>query len=104
MEPRISPPPLPAGIEMGNRQLATLSESNAAYTRASQLDKSAAARIERVPGQMVQLTTVTRRTVSPEAAQVVAMFRNPRAARQAVIASVIFGPPRAFAEETGAGF
>ena len=71
---------------------------------ASQLDKTAASRIERVPGQEVQLTAVIRRPVSPEVMQVVALFKSPSAARQAVIASVIFGPPRAFEEQTCASF
>jgi hypothetical protein len=92
------------GIEMANRDLASLSESKLAYARASQLDKVTAAHIDRVPGQEVLLTSVTRRAVSPEVVQVVSMFKNARAARQAVMASVIFGPPRAFQEQTFTSF
>ena len=102
--PVLSPPPVPAGIQITSQQLASLSESKQAYTRASQLDQTAAARIERTPGQHVQLTTVIRRAVSPEVTQVVSMFKNARAARQAVIASVILGPPRALEEQATANF
>jgi len=102
--PILSPPPLPPGVEITSQQLASLSESKQAYARASQLDQTAAARIERTPGQHVQLTTVIRRTTSPEVMQVVSLFKNARAARQAVIASVILGPPRALEEQTAANF
>jgi hypothetical protein len=104
VRPVLIPPPLPPGLKQPNQPLATLSESQQAYTRASQLDKSAAARIERVPGQEVQLTKVIREQASPEIAQVVSLFKNPKAARQAVIASIIFGSPRAFEEQTSANF
>jgi hypothetical protein len=102
--PILSPPPLPAGVEVTSQQLGSLSESKQAYARASQLDQTAAARIERVPGQHVQLTAVIRRAASPEITQVISFFKSARAARQAVIASVIFGPPRALAEPTSAYF
>jgi hypothetical protein len=87
-----------------SQQLGSLSESQQAYARASQLDTTAAARIERAPGQPVLLTAVIRKAVSPEIVQVVSLFKNARATRQAVIASVIFGPPRALAEHTSAYF
>jgi len=102
--PILSPPPLPPGVEITNEQLGSLSESKQAYARASQLDQTAAARIERTPGQHVQLTTVIRRAASPEIVQVVSFFKNARAARQAVIASVIFGSPRALEEQTSTYF
>jgi len=104
IRPVLVPPPLPPGLQPSNQPLATLSESQQAYARASQLDKSAAARIERVPGQEVQLTTVTRQAASPELAEAVSLFKNPQAARLAVIASVVLGPPRAFQEQTSANF
>lgn len=100
VRPIISMPPLPPGVELQNRDLASLSESKQAYSRASQLDKDAAARIARVPGEPIQLTTVTRRPSSPEVTQVVSLFKNARSTRQAVIAAVILGPPRAFEQET----
>ena len=103
IRPVLIPPPLPPGVQ-SSQPLATLSESQAAYTRASQLDQSAAARIERAPGQEVQLTTVTRQATSPEVMQVVSLFRNAQGARQAVIASIIFGPPRALEESASRNF
>jgi hypothetical protein len=102
--PILSTPPLPPGVEITSQQLAPMNESKQAYARASQLDQTAAARIERIPGQHVQLTAVVRRAASPEVVQVVSMFKNSRAARQAVIASVILGPPRSLEEQTAANF
>ena len=78
--------------------LAPLSESRQAYLRASQLDKKVAEHIGNVPGQRVLATAVTHREASPEIAQVVGLFRSARSARQAVIASVILGPPRSLDE------
>jgi hypothetical protein len=104
VRPVIVPPSLPPGVLTSGQPLATLSEAQLAYARASQLDKAAAARIERVPGQEVQLTTVVRKSTSPEVTQVLSLFKNPQAARQAVIAAIILGPPRAFEERTSANF
>jgi hypothetical protein len=83
--------------------MAPLTQSKEAYERASQLDKSVAAHIDRVPGQRVLATSVVRRAASPEIVQVVSMFKNARAARQAVLASVILGPPRSL-EELSPGY
>ncbi len=104
IRPVLVPPAIPAGPLTSSQPLATLSEAQMAYARASQLDKAAAARLERVPGQEVQLTTVTRQPVSAEVTQVAALFKNPQAARLAVIASIILGPPRAFEEQTSGIF
>jgi hypothetical protein len=84
-------------------KLATMAESKGAYERASQLDKKVAEHIGRVSGQRVLATTVVRREVSPELGQAVALFKNARTARQAVIASLILGPPRSL-EEISPGF
>ena len=73
-------------------------ESRTAYERASQLDAKVSAHIDQVPGQRVLATVVTHRTVSPEITQVVSLFKNARSARQAVIASIILGPPRSLDE------
>ena len=78
--------------------MAPLAESKLAYERASQLDQTVATHIGQVSGQRVVATAVTSRTVAPEIAQVVSMFKNARAARQAVIASIILGPPRSLDE------
>lgn len=102
--PRLSPEPVPSAIEVLAGKLAPLAQSQQAYARASQIDKTAAAQIERVPGQHVQMTTVVRRAASPEVMQVISLFKSAQAARQAVIASVVFGPPRALEEQTSANF
>lgn len=96
--PAPTPVPVPSAIEVSAGRLAPLKESREAYERASQLDKQVAQHIDRIPGQRVVNTSVTRREVSPEIAGVVSMFKNARAARQAVIASVILGPPRSLEE------
>jgi hypothetical protein len=93
--PSPTPLPVPAVTTLGSRDLAPLKASQQAYSRASQLDNQMAAQIERVPGQHVQPTYVIRSQVSTEVAQVVSMFKNARTARQAVIASIILGSPRA---------
>jgi hypothetical protein len=82
------------------RQLANLEESRRAYERASQLDKTVAQHIDRVPGVPVKLTSVRHNELSPEVAQVVSLFKNPRMARRAVIASIILAPPKGL-EESG---
>ncbi len=110
------------------RPLATLKESSSAYERAEQIDKQVEAQLGRI-GSMAEATTalqkaggldvavadrlskvtghlvpeaavVHRKVCPPEVEQVVALFRNPRSARQAVLASFILGPPKAF-DETG---
>jgi hypothetical protein len=95
--PARMPSPASSPVEISAKELAPMTESRQAYERASQLDKAVAEHIERVPGQRVLATSVIRRPVSPEVTQVVALFKNARTARQAVIASVIFSPPRAMA-------
>jgi hypothetical protein len=103
--PRSMPTPAAVGasIEVSAGRMAPLTQSKEAYERASQLDKSVAAHIDRVPGQRVLATNVIRRAASPEIVQVVSMFKNARAARQAVLASVILGPPRSL-EELSPGY
>ena len=90
--------PVPSQLEASASQLARLNESREAYQRASQLDKQVAQHMERVPGQRVGLTYVTRRAVSSEITQVVSLFSSARLARQAVIASIILGSPRSIEE------
>ena len=71
-----------------------MSESRAAFERASKLDVAVTQYIKSIAGQQVQATKVIRREGSVEVGQVVALFKSPRTARQAVIASLILGPPR----------
>lgn len=94
----------PSPIEVSARELAPLTQSQQAYARASQIDKTVAAHIEKVSGQHVQATVVIRRAPSPEVTQVISLFKNAKAARQAVMATVVFGPPRAFEEQTSTNF
>lgn len=77
--------------------------SRQAYDRASQLDTAMSAHIDRVAGEHVQLTTVVRKPISAEATQAISLFKNARTARQAVLASIILGPPIAL-EQTSAPF
>ena len=101
----IQPPPifaqpsvaLPQPVQMVARagNLASMDESRRAYERASQLDTAVSARIEKIPGEHVKPTVVLRRPPPPDIAQVVSLFKTSRTARQAVIASIILGPPRA---------
>ena len=51
----------------------------------------------------VQLTTVVRNQTSPELLQARSLFENARSARQAIIASIILGPPKAL-EQPAADF
>jgi hypothetical protein len=89
---------VPSGVEVSAAQLAPLRQSKEAYERASQLDKNVAEHIDRVPGQHVLATRVMRRAISPEVTQAVSMFKSGQTARQAVMASLVLGPPRALEE------
>jgi len=99
----ISQAPVPVSFEARPRQLATFAESSQAYERASALGSTVAQHIESVPGQAVQLTMVVRNQTPPELVQAVSLFKNARSARQAIIASIILGPPRAL-EQPAADF
>ena len=94
--PESSPAPLPVPTvtSPSTRDLATMSQSRVAYEKAQQLGQQVAAHIDKIPTQRVQLTSVTRTRSAAELSQAVAMFRNARAARQAVIVSLVLGPPR----------
>jgi hypothetical protein len=98
--PVLKPALVPSGVQVSAAQLAPLNQSREAYERASQLDKKVADHIDRVPDQPVLTTSVLRRSVSPEITQVVEMFKSAQAARQAVMASLILGPPRALQEHS----
>ncbi|MDB6016860.1 MAG: hypothetical protein JWR19_1349 [Pedosphaera sp.] len=93
-KPGPTPIPVPAVTTFATRNMAPMRESRQAYARAGQLDKTMSAQIDKVPTQRVQPTYVERAPLSPDVAQVISLFKNPRTARQAVIASVILGPPR----------
>lgn len=95
--PHLVPTAAPVVVRVGepHRELAKMSESKAAYERASQLHTAVTQHIKSIPGQRVQQTRVIRHERSAEITQVMGMFRNPQTTRQAIIASFILGPPRA---------
>lgn len=86
-------------------ELATMAESADAYRRASQLQAHTEARLQQILAQTSNAVPVEPRTTlrgrSPDVAQVVAQFRHPRTARQAILASVILNPPKALEPPTG---
>ena len=96
-----SPRSVPSAVEVSAGQMAPMKESRQAYERASQLDVKVAEHIDRVPGQHVLATVVTRRPIAPEITQVIALFKNARATRQAVVAAAILGPPKSLDETPG---
>lgn len=95
LEPRPAP-----GFE-----LAALTEAQAAYQRASTIDANAQALLEAAKARAAQHRvgpiSHPRGGHAPEVAAVLAALRSPRTARQAILASIILGPPKAFAEEPG---
>ncbi|MDB6065940.1 MAG: hypothetical protein JWR26_2148 [Pedosphaera sp.] len=90
--PVLVPPPV--RVEVTPRGLAPMDESRRAYDRGSQLDQKMSDYIQKVPGQHVQPTSVIHSKASLEVTQVVSLFKSARTARQALIASVILGPPK----------
>lgn len=84
-------------------QLPALKESPTVYHRASYLHQGVAEHLKRVE-EMTEhnvgiIPIVRRQSYSAETARTIALIRNPRTARHAVIASMIFGPPRALERE-----
>jgi hypothetical protein len=86
-------------------ELAALPEAHAAYQRASAIDANAQALLEaakvRAAQHRVSAAGQPRGGHAPEVAAVLAALRSPRTARQAILASIILGSPKAFAEEPG---
>lgn len=108
-EEEFVPVPLPAGTHfpksaraMGETkapefELAHLTQAKAAYRRASSLEKAVRTELDSVrPGvaHVAQILAPRRGAASPELASVLASLKQPRAARQVILASVILGPPR----------
>ena len=76
--------------------LTQFNASTRAYEQASQLSQRVAAHMHGVGHQAVGLTsTQTIKRMWPEVAETVALFRNAKTVRQAVVASLILGPPKA---------
>jgi transcription termination factor NusB len=85
--------------EAPSARLATMAESTAALQRASHLHDGVTRHLEQIDAQterhLVKAPASRRRSVSPEVAQAVSLTRSPRSARQAVVAALILGPPKA---------
>ena len=84
-------------------QLPALTESTTSYRRASHLHEETGERLKRVEEMterhLIKVPTANRQPVSIEAACAISTIRNPGTARQAVIASLVFGPPKALEGE-----
>ena len=106
--PRSVPPPL-AGTVMAEAersvevQLPTLKESASAYQRASRLQEQVIERLKQVEAMterhQASVPTAHRQAVSTDAVRSIALIRNRTTVRQAIIASLIFGPPKALENE-----
>ncbi len=78
--------------------LATLSSSRVAYDRARALQAATQARLEAVKARVqgtAKPTEALTGSASADVAALVRSFRNPRTARQAMLAAVILGPAKA---------
>ena len=91
--------PMDESAEAPSARLATMAESTAALQRASHLHDGVARHLEQIDAQtehhLVKAPALRRRSVSPEVAQAVSLTRSARSARQAVVAAMILGPPKA---------
>jgi hypothetical protein len=106
--PRPVPPPL-AGSVMAEAersvkvQLPTLKESVTAYQRSSHLQEQVIERLKHVEEmterQQASVPTAHRQAVSTDAVRSIALIRNRTTTRQAIVASMIFGPPKALENE-----
>lgn len=111
--PRL-PTPTPASttsldaLPAPSREIATLAEAEAAYQRASALDELARAKVEaaRARAEAAKLLAAQRRAEAaarlrgrpPEVEAVLTALQSPRTARQAILATIILGPPKALDE------
>ena len=70
--------------------------SERSYEEASQLSQRVAAHMHEVGHKPVEMTSIeTKKRLWPEVAETKALFKNAKTVRQAVIASLILGPPKA---------
>ncbi|MBI3417719.1 MAG: hypothetical protein HY043_20700 [Verrucomicrobia bacterium] len=85
-------------LELSHREmeLARMDESRQSHQRAARLQGQVADQMQQANEQVSRHTHARRLSASTEAAQVVAMLRHPRTARQAFVASLVFDPPKAF--------
>jgi hypothetical protein len=84
-------------------RLRTFEKSKVAYQKASQLHGSVSEDLRKIDEQterhVIRVTPVRRRGAVPEAALAVRLIRDPRTVRQAIVASMVLGPPKALESE-----
>ena len=90
--------PMDVDVQPSFHALPALTESVQAYQQASHLDQEVERHLREVTQRPIGLTTVHRKGVTPEASAALALVRNPKSMRTAILASIIIGPPRALAE------
>ena len=103
LPPARSPRPVLVQLEAAPaRPLAKLEQSRAALQRAGQLHESVAKQLREIDrqteGQTQKAATRGRKSTSADAHAAVALVRNPRSARQAVVASLLLGPPKSLTD------
>lgn len=77
-------------------RMGTLESSTQAFERARMLDEKVGEYLKHVTDKPVALTRAVQRNTTPvEITRVLATLRHPQTARQAILASVILGPPKA---------
>ena len=85
--------------------LASMAESASAYRRGSTVDAAAETKLQAARTRTEQHKPLgpraPQRTISPDTAAVLRLLRQPRTARQAILASVILSPPKGLGEATG---
>lgn len=100
---RPPPPRPPAQLEEEVRMnLAKLSESQAAYQRGIQLHEHVGQRLQNVMQQTEKHRAAAAppmRAVSAELRRTVTMLRSAQSARQALVASIIFAPPKSLEQQ-----
>jgi len=91
--------PLDESAEVLSPRLATMAEATTAFQRASHLHDGVTRHFEQIDEQtehhLVKPLVSRRRSVPSDVAQAVSLTRSPRSARQAVVAAIILGPPKA---------
>ena len=97
-EPHIQvslPPPRP-NVEPAFQRLAGLTQSDAGYAQAAQLQQRVARHLADVTRLPVGSTSVKRGPVPPQVRDVWTAVRDRDGIRRAMLASIVLGPPRAF--------
>jgi hypothetical protein len=90
--------PTELSVEPTFQHLPGLSQSAQVHQEASQLDDKVQAHLRAVTQRPVGSTHVQHRAATPEASAALALVRNPKSIRSALLASIILGPPRALSE------